>query len=250
MPSEPVAKKFSGRWPTVLVRFAAISLLAGCAATQNVQTIDKLESVEQNPRIILMPPDVKYYLLTAGGVPQPHREWTEAAQENVTLAITDFAESTGSDLEVIDPDNVSQTEIEYEALHSAVGMTVLNHHFGSAKLPSKGNGEIFDWSLGPGTRALAEQYDADYGLFVFYRDYQASGGRVAFAVLAAAAFGAAVPVGAEIGFASLVDLRTGDIVWFNVVTAGSGEMRERDGAAVAVNTLFKDIPTGKPPTEE
>jgi outer membrane protein assembly factor BamB len=72
--------------------------------------------------------------------------------------------------------------------------------------------------------------------------YQASGGRVAFAILAAAA-GAGVSTGSESGFASLVDLKTGEIVWFNVVASGSGELRDEQGAVTAVETLFKDIPT-------
>ena len=55
--------------------------------------------------------------------------------------------------------------------------------------------------------------------------------------------GVATPMGAEQGFASLVDLNTGDIVWFNVVLAGSGELRNAEGAATAVRGLFKDIPT-------
>jgi len=129
-------------------------------------------------------------------------------------------------------------------LHAAVGTTILNHHFGMAKLPGKNSGKIFDWSLGPGVKTLADEYDADYALFVYYRDYQASGGRVAFAILAAAV-GGYVQTGSEHGFASLVDLHTGDVVWFNVVGVGSGEMREEAGAASAVNTLFKDIPTAK-----
>jgi hypothetical protein len=112
------------------------------------------------------------------------------------------------------------------------------------KLPSKGNGEVFDWSLGPDISSLADKYEADYALFVYYRDYQASGGRVAFAILAAAA-GGVVQTGSEHGFASLVDLRTGDVVWFNVVGAGSGELREVTGATAAVKTLFKDIPTAQ-----
>jgi len=51
--------------------------------------------------------------------------------------------------------------------------------------------------------------------------------------------------GAEYGFASLVDLKTGDIVWFNVVGAGSGELRDAAGAAAAVDTLFRDMPTNR-----
>jgi hypothetical protein len=206
----------------------------------NVKQVDRLTTVEEHPRILLMPPDIRYYLLTAGGVPEPNAEWTEAAQTNFTEAVTDYAASIGSDLKLADKTNLSQAEIDYEELHSAVGFTILSNYFGSAPLPSK-NGQ-FDWSLGPGISAIGEDHDADYALYVYYRDYQASGGRIAFAVLAAAA-GAATSVGSESGFASLIDLRTGDVVWFNVVSSGSGELRKKEGAAAAVRTLFKDIPT-------
>ncbi len=235
----------SGRSPGIR-KAGTLSLVlviaSGCTMTQNVQQIDRLESVEANPRIVLMPPDIRYYLLTAGGVPEPHAEWTEAAQANFTTAFDDYARGIGADLKVVDPDNVGATEIRFEKLHSAVGLSILQHHFGMMKLPTKENGEVFDWSLGPEARMLAEEHDADYGMFVYYRDYQASGGRVAFAILAAAA-GVGVPTGSEHGFASMVDLRTGDIVWFNVVNAGSGEMRQEQGAATAVRTLFRDLPT-------
>lgn len=220
----------------------SIALLSGCVMSSNVQQIDRLESVGENPRIVMMPPDVKYYLLTASGVPEPNVEWTTAARENFHVAMTDYAASIGTELEFISQDNLSENEIRYESLHSAVGSSLLNHHFGMMKLPSK-NGK-FDWSLGPEIASLGENYDADYALFVYYRDYQASGGRVALAVLAAAV-GGAVATGSEHGFASLVDLKTGDIVWFNVVNAGAGELRNKDGAATAVRALFKDIPTAR-----
>ncbi|MDH4049615.1 MAG: hypothetical protein OEW68_01055 [Gammaproteobacteria bacterium] len=229
----------------ILLLAFSIFWLGGCAAT-NVQQIDRLESIGENPRILLMPPDIKYYLLTAGGVPEPNAEWTEAAQQNFGEAVSNYATSIGTNLKLVDKRNLSPVEIQYEELHAAVGFTIINNYFGYSKLPSK-NGR-FDWSLGPEIREIGEQHDADYALFVHYRDYQASGGRVAFAILAAAAGGAA-SIGSESGFASLVDLRTGDIVWFNVVTAGSGELRKKEGAATAVAALFKDIPTNTAPEE-
>ncbi len=222
-----------------LTLIAALFITA-CAAPSNVQKIDRLEAVGENPRIILMPPDIRYYLLTAGGSPEPNAEWTTAAQENFANAALQYAGSIGADLTLINKDNLTEDEIRYEALHSAVGMSLLTHHFGYLKLPAKGG--RFDWSLGPEISAIAANHNADYALFVFYRDYQASGGRVAFAVLAAAA-GAAVNVGSESGFASLVDLKTGEIVWFNQVLAGSGELRDANGAATAVAKLFAGIPT-------
>jgi len=228
----------------IIVLLTVLATLAACATTQSAQQIDRLESVKENPRVVLMPPDIRYYLLTAGGFPEPHAEWTEAAQTNFAAATVDFAGSIGTDLTIIDRNNLGETHFQYEKLHSAVGLTILQHQFGLFKLPSKGNGQVFDWSLGPEISALADEHDADYGLFVFYRDYQASGGRIAFAILAAAA-GIGVATCGEAGFASLVDLRTGDIVWFNVVNMGSGELRDEASAAATVNTLFKDIPTNR-----
>ena len=237
----PIVTKSSVRIPAFML---FLGLIAGCATTQSAQQIDQLESVKENPRVMLMPPDIRYYLLTAGGISEPHAEWTEAAQTNFTAAIEDFAVSIGTDLTIVDRDNLGENHIQYEKLHSVVGLTILNHQFGMFKLPSKGNGQIFDWSLGPEVSVLADEHDADYGLFVYYRDYQASGGRMAFAILAAAA-GVGVATGAEQGFASLVDLRTGDIVWFNVVNVGKGELRDEAGAASTVNELFSNIPTSR-----
>jgi len=225
---------------------ATFLLLSGCATTTNVQQIDQLESIGENPRIVLMPPDIRYYLLTASGVPEANVEWTEAAKTNFSKALLDYADVIGADVNTIAADNMSPDEIQYETLHSAVGLTLMTHHFGMAKLPSKAG--VFDWSLGPGVDIIARNHEADYALFVYYRDYQASGGRVAFAILAAAA-GVGVSTGTEHGFASLVDLKTGDIVWFNVVNAGVGELRDADSAAKTVNALFKNIPTATGTTE-
>lgn len=225
---------------TIVVAFF---VLGGCAVTSQVSQVDRLESESENenPRIVLMPPDIKYYLFTASGVPEPHEEWTTAARKNFGTAVVDYADSIGADLAVADAVDLSPEETTYDALHGAVGMALMDHHFGMFKLPAKAG--AFDWSLGPGVSSIGEDYDADYAMFVFYRDYQASGGRVAMSILAAAA-GVAVPMGAEVGFASLVDLESGDIVWFNVVNAGAGELRKEEGAVTAVNSLFKNIPTG------
>lgn len=227
---------------TRLVSVLAVTmLLIGCVQT-SVRQIDRLEAVGDNPRILVMTPDIKYYLLTASGLPEPHAEWTTAARKNFANALEAFANERDTNLVmVVDQDQLEDTEVQYQKLYSAVGSTILINHFGASKLPTK-DGQ-FDWTLGPGVSAIGEKYDADYALFSYYRDYQASGGRIAFAILAAAA-GVGVATGSEGGFASLIDLDSGDIVWFNVVTTGSGELRKEKGAAAAVNTLFKDLPEG------
>jgi len=227
--------------PILAISFVAF--LSGCAATTNVKQVDRLSAVdEESPRILVMTPDVKYFLLTASGIPEPHAEWTTAARTNFANALQDYAGERNVEIQLIaDPDRLGATEIAYQKLYSAVGTTILTHHFGMLPLPTKQ--KAFDWSLGPGVQAIADEYDVHYALFSYYRDYQASGGRIAFAIIAAAA-GASMSTGSEGGFASLVDLRTGDIVWFNQVVAGAGELRDEGGARKTVDVLFKDLPEG------
>jgi hypothetical protein len=134
---------------------------------------------------------------------------------------------------------LSETELAYERLHAAVGTTILLSHYGPMKLPTKAGS--FDWSLGDGVSAIKEKYGADYALFSHYRDTNASGGRVAMAVLFAAA-GVGLQTGGQGGFASLVDLSTGEVVWFNNVAAGSGDLRTPNGAQTVVRQLFSGLP--------
>jgi len=233
------------RCPAVLFRAllaTVVLVIAGCAASTNVVQVDRLERTGERPRILLMTPDVKYYLWTASGMTELQAEWTEAGRLNFIEASKNFAARHDTDL-VIMGKSVGNDELvrRYENLHAAVGNTILTNYFGVAKLPSKAGG--FDWSLGPGVSEIAERYSADYAMFVFYRDYQSSGGRIAMSVLAAVA-GASMATQAEFGFASLVDLKSGDVVWFNKVTAGAGELKDATGAAAVVNTLFQDLPSG------
>ena len=130
----PINRKSQGK---ALAIIAAFLLLSGCATTTNVQQIDQLESIGEDPRIVLMPPDIRYYLLTASGIPEANAEWTEAAKTNFSKALLEYADGIGANVRTISADNMSPDEIQYETLHSAVGLTLLTHHFGYTKLPSK-----------------------------------------------------------------------------------------------------------------
>lgn len=223
-----------------LFSLCLVLFLAGCASSGSTRQIDKLETLAEKPRILVMTPDVKYYLIGVGGVPEPHAEWSDAARTNFAESLRSYTrehEITAISLNA--QNQLSDSEISYQKLYSAVGITILNHHYGALKLPTKKN--VFDWSLGPGIEVIGNKYGADYALFSYYRDYQASGGRVAFAILAALA-GVGVSTGQEIGFASLIDLRTGDVVWFNKVASGVGELREKENARLTVDSLLKDLP--------
>lgn len=216
--------------------------VAGCATTKTASQLDKLTTARERSTVLLMPPDIKYYLWTAGGVKEPQADWTDAARVNFLEAVRRYAEEHAINIVTLDKEaKFDPIVLSYEKLHRAVGTTIQLNHFGTAKLPTKK--DKFDWGLGPGVREIGQTYAADYALFSFYRDYQASEGRIAFATLAAAA-GVGIPATAEFGFASLVDLTNGDIVWFNKVDIGSGELRDPEGAQKVVDGLFKGLPEG------
>lgn len=62
-------------------------------------------------------------------------------------------------------------------------------------------------------------------------------------MVAMALLGQAVPTGSQRVFASLVDLKTGKIVWFNMAIAGAdSDMRDVDGAKRLTSAVLKDAP--------
>lgn len=218
----------------------AAGVLAGCAQTQKVATIDRLSAVGENPRVLLMEPDITINLMTASGLSEPQAEWTRSARGNFLTAVDAFGKTRKVEIVRMPEDVVlNDTELAYERLHAAVGTTILINYYGQLKLPTKAGG--FDWSLGSGVGAIKEKYGADYALFSHYRDTNASGGRMAMAVLFAAA-GVGLQTGGQGGFASLVDLTTGDVVWFNFVPAGTGDLRSPNGAQAVVRQLFSGLP--------
>jgi hypothetical protein len=218
-----------------------LALLAGCAAPVQRQTPQLHREPGTIPAIVVMPLDVELSQLTAGGVEQPHAEWTDAAHQHMRAVLEEEAQVRQVKLIAFDADRGEpedrESSAELVALHRAVGTAVLMHGYMGQTLPSK-QGK-FDWSLGPSVTAIARSQEADYALFLFVRDSYATAGRVAM-IAVAALLGAAVPGGSQIGFASVVDLRTGDIVWFNWLVRGHGDLRTPEAAAETVKALVSD----------
>ncbi len=214
----------------------------GNAADQSI----KLNAA--NARVVLMPLDIQLSELTAAGLEEPKADWTEAARSHVIDALN--AEMSGRGLTLRQyrkpKDRTRQRrDDQIEKLHSKVGGTILVHHYSPMNwLPTK-QGKM-DWTLGSTARQLGNDQNSEFALFVFLRDSYATGGRKA-AMVASTIVGSLIgtPVakaGERIGFASLVDLRTGDVVWFNVLYSDSGDMREPEPARAVVNDLIAGFP--------
>jgi len=220
--------------------------LGGCVQS-SFTTTDKLQRRAADLRIVLMPIDVTLAEVTTGGNLEANAEWTASGRQHLTSALGEFLDQRNVRTVAYrepasDPDR-ARLHTQIVKLHSAVGRSVLRHQYqqSPAVLPTKK--DRFDWSLGPQVGALGTEYSADYALFVHVEDSYASEGRVAAQVVVAILFGVVMPGGVQVGFASLVDLKTGEIVWFNRLLRREGDLRQPDPARETVRALMDKFPT-------
>lgn len=218
-------------------------LLTGCAQTSHLKTTNAPVSIPPNAKILLMTPDIQLFELTAGGMQEPKADWTAAAKQHVRSALDKQLKRRNDVIVSYQAPVDKETEhahLQLVKLHEMVGNTILVHKYNPAlSLPTKK--DKMDYSLGEGVGRLKEHQAADCALFIFMRDSYASAGRVAV-IAAAAVLGVAVPGGFQLGFASLVDLETGDIIWFNRLARGYGDLRTPEPATEAVTQLLAEIP--------
>ena len=188
--------------------------------------------------IAVMPLDIELYSLSAGGIPEPKAEWTAKAHENLSRA---FREKPFANIEFISVGDENDAEIEpLNRLHGAVGSAIVLHHtLATYALPSK-HGKL-DWSLGDTCSKLKTKTGAQYALFSYVRDSYASGERVA-AIVVGLIFGVGLPGGVQTGYASLVDIDTGQIVWFNRLVRARGDLRDFKNAQESLNALLEGFP--------
>ena len=230
----------------MLMRSWAVALvLSLCSAIGTAHAADNLapgfSTRATNSKLLLVPVDMELFSISGGGVQEPRADWTEAAGKHFNAALDARKPLLGTNLVTITEQDVDAEALgDINALHGAVaGAVFLHHRMGALKLPTK-NGQL-DWSMGEAVQALRAKTGADYALFTWIRDSYASAERKA-AMVVMAILGVGLPGGAQIGYASLVDLNTGRVVWFNDLRRASGDLREEKAAAETLETLLQGFP--------
>lgn len=225
-----------------------VFLASACTTTRTFEHDVETEVVE-TPVVLLMPVDVELSLLTAGGMLEPRADWTEAAIGFIEPQMRDIlGESQASLVHYAEPDDPERQDLhrQISKLHELVGGQMFAAKLpGAVPLPTMR--DRFDWTLGEGAQVLAEDSGADYALFVFVRDSYASAGRQALivaGVLAGAVTGVAIipSAGQQLGFASLIDLRDGNVRWFNFVASETGDFRKEKSAKKSTLKLLEELP--------
>ena len=243
----------------IALALATSVAVSGCVQTRQFADV-QFTPPRGDYRLLVMRPDVTVNALTTGGMAQPRADWTEQARANVIQALRAQQGGSGgkvlvlarrSELPGISADQVA----DLERLHYVVGQSIALHKYSGAALPTK-RGKGLEYTLGEDAVSLGRRTGYDYALFVYAEDNIASTGRTALQVLGVAGcfIGFCAPSGGsnQFAYASLVDLRTGEVVWFNVLTTGSqlpgvtfGDIRKPEGAAQMVDRLLGRMKPGR-----
>ncbi len=216
---------------------------AGPALAQSKNLAPGFTNLAKATKVVVMPIDIELFSISGGGILEPKADWTEAASKHLKVALLEKQRSFGlttAELSDEDADDVA----EVNALHAAVARSISMHHFGIASLQLPTKEGLLDWSLGEAVHPLKQKTGADYALFSWVRDSYASSERVA-TMIVMAAFGVGLVGGTQVGYASLVDLNTGQVLWFNRLLRGSGDLREADKAGETLEALLSGFPVGK-----
>lgn len=194
-------------------------------------------------RILVFRPDVKVGTQSAGGVVTHNAEWTADARRLLSDALVSARPGGSGDIVFMQELDGADAALlsDYRALFRSVANTVLQHRlFKGNRLPSKVTG--FEFTLGPDVSKLGALGGGDYALFITTNDAYGSAGRKMLQLFAAGVVGVGVSSGIHTGYAGLVDLKSGDLVWINADFKMGGDVRDAEGAAKRVSQLLEDFP--------
>jgi hypothetical protein len=235
----------SGRWAWAALFLLFLPLLALAYNQNRVATGPDGKPIRIAGSVVVIEPDIELSEVLAGGVSEPRRQWTDAARQLYPEAVRERLAAARTAQQ---PDYRIPRDLAPESrlgqmlrLNEAVSFSVLAYTSPGNQLATKKDKRL-DWTLGPGVEELRKVTGADYALFTLIRDSYASGGRKAQRILGFLLFGGDIGGGAQIGVTTLVDLRTGQVVWFNFLARQTGDLRDRAGAAATANQLLKGLP--------
>jgi hypothetical protein len=197
-------------------------------------------------RIVLFRPDVRVTEQTTAGLEQPKADWTETARSQIANAMQAEQARRGAEMRMMpaltgDDDRLMA---DYKKLFKFVADSAIRHQlFAEKPLPTKA--DKFDWSLGSGVTKLGALGGGDYGLFLYTFDSYESPGHKNAQLIGKLMGGAADVQDPEtrIGYAGLVDLKSGELVWLNVDVNSKGDVRTAGGADIRVTNLLRGFPT-------
>jgi len=215
-----------------------LSVAAAPAAAQSRNLAPGFTALPKEAKVAIAPLDVELFELSVGGVLVPKADWTDAANKHMGEALKKKVGALGLTTQFID-DKQADEHAEVLHLYGAVARAISQHHMGPVKLPTKD--DKLDWSFGDAFRPMREATGARYGLFTWMRDSYSSAERKAMMV-GLALLGVGLGGGVQVGYASLIDLETGQVLWFNQAVSAFGDLRDAASATASIDGLLQGLP--------
>jgi hypothetical protein len=247
-----------GRFPLIFASAAALAL-AGCVQTRQYADVE-FAPPQGDYDLVVMRPNVQVGIVTTGGLVEPRADWTEQARAHLLEALRQQQAGRGGRTMILEARDAvegvpPETVANLERLFTAVGNSIILHRYMGRHLPTKRRQGI-DWTLGEDAVAFGRATGMEYALFLYAEDSFASTGRTAIQTLGIVGcfigFCAPQGGGGQGAYAALVDLRTGEVVWFNLLQTSSmmpgvrfGDIRTREGAAQMVERLLGRMRAGR-----
>lgn len=241
-------------FPARLLTALVLCLLLNACASSQIRTArdDSGDPLRVGGSVVLVEPDIELYEVLAGGAQEPRQAWTESARRLYPEAVREILQRRGvamaPDFAIPAAGGHDDRLRQLYLLNQAVSISILQYSSRSTSATSglRNKHGRFDWTLGPGVSALREATGADYALFTYIRDSYTSGGRAAMRVIGFLLLGGDIGGGYQIGLCSLVDLRTGQVVWHSLLVDQAGDLRDAPGARETAEDLLKGL-NDKPP---
>jgi hypothetical protein len=227
-----------------------VVLLGGCAGMP-VRTGQRFVNYFRGPEktVAVVPIDIKFLQISAGGVVEQMDEWDAKSDDLFEKAITKKLDPLGHiKIRIIRKEDIPaelKSFLDEEGgLYRAVAQSIILHTYTEGNI-FQHKIDNFDYTLGEELSGLNNYYPADAIMFVSGSSSYSTGGRIfltALGILAGAAAGVYVmPAGLPDWVAvSLVDCKSGDIIWFKFL-GGMGDLRGEKGVYNAVEYLFSDL---------
>lgn len=231
---------------TVLILACALPLAVQAASSTPHWVHYKL--LQSNPKLpkklVILPVNVEVLEVTAGGVKEEVPDWSAKASENIYKSLSALIKKNASLVQVKTP-RLSKKKSAVVDEHMALYKLVVNT---ASKIGWDHKNRRFDYSIGPGLKALRKKTGADAAVMVYGRDHASTAGRVTKAVLGNIPIvnwftGPPPRLGDSYVHVGVVDLRTGDLLWMNSeYRDDTSNLRDFEDADDFITTIFDWYP--------
>jgi hypothetical protein len=224
--------------------------LTGCA-TPGASTHTSLKQAPDRllpKRVLLLPAEIRVHEISAGGVIEKVDAWSEQASAHV-LADLRARTASGQPFQLVempslnaeDKANLDQHAALYEVVAGTAFMAKSGHQVWRERTKE------FDYTIGPGLKALADDAAIDAALITIGTDYISSSGRKAAMVMGAIVTVLSGVIAAPAGgmaylSVGIVDLRTGDLLWYDTARSQSVSLRDKESVHAMLSGMFATYP--------